>query len=298
MGHDAAERGLVVARRAPSFRVVAILVALAGMLMALAPQAFARETVQQRIDALLVGSELYMPEGEGPFPVVLQFHGCGGMKNLQARWADTARAAGWAVLVVDSYGHRRIDSFEAYATVCTGLQLWGRERAGDLYAMLEWTRTQGWADPSRIAAAGWSHGGWTVLDAMALQPGAEAEKVTRLSGLRDEPLEGLVGAFILYPWQGFGALAPSRGLRFDAPVQAIVGTGDSVVGGHYVARTLSAMKTPRLPINVEVFDGATHAFDEIEAQDWRVKYSPELTARAHGMYTDFLRGLGKASPGR
>lgn len=298
MGHDAAEWGLVVARRAPSFRVVAILVALAGMLMALAPQAFARETVQQRIDALLVGSELYMPEGEGPFPVVLQFHGCGGMKNLQARWAATARAAGWAVLVVDSYGHRRIDSFEAYATVCTGLQLWGRERAGDLYAMLEWTRTQGWADPSRIAAAGWSHGGWTVLDAMALQPGAEAEKVTRLSGLRDEPLEGLVGAFILYPWQGFGALAPSRGLRFDAPVQAIVGTGDSVVGGRYVARTLSAMKTPRLPINVEVFDGATHAFDEIEAQDWRVKYSPELTARAHGMYTDFLRGLGKASPRR
>jgi hypothetical protein len=58
------------------------------------------------------------------------------------------------------------------------------------------------------------------------------------------------------------------------------------------------MKTPRLPINVEVFDGATHAFDEIEAQDWRVKYSPELTVRAHGMYTDFLSGLRKASPGR
>ena len=298
MGHEVAAGGLVVARRAPSFNLVAVLIALAGMLMSLAPQAFAKETVQQRIDALLVGSQLYMPEGEGPFPVVLQFHGCGGMKNLQARWAETARGAGWAVLVVDSYGHRRIDRFGAYATVCTGLQLWGRERAGDLYAMLEWTRTQGWADPSRIAAAGWSHGGWTVLDAMALQPGAEAEKVTRLSGLRDEPLEGLVGAFILYPWQGFGALAPSRGLRFDAPVQAIVGTGDSVVGGRYVARTLSAMKTPRLPINVEVFDGATHAFDEIEAQDWRVKYSPELTVRAHGMYTDFLSGLGKASPGR
>ena len=291
MGHDAAEWGLVVARRPPRFRVVARLVALAGMLMALAPQAFARETVQQRIDALLVGSELYMPEGEGPFPVVLQFHGCGGMKNLQARWADTARAAGWAVLVVDSYGHRRIDRFEAYATVCTGLQLWGRERAGDLYAMLEWVRTQGWADASRIAAAGWSHGGWTVLDAMALQPGAEAEKVTRLSGLRDEPLDGLVGAFILYPWQGFGALAPSRGLRIDVPVQAIVGTGDSVVGGRYVARTLAAMKTPGEPINVELFDGATHAFDEIEAQDWRVRYSPELTAKAHGMYAAFLKGL-------
>ena len=259
--------------------------------MTLAPHAFAKETVQQRIDALLVGSELYMPEGEGPFPVVLQFHGCGGMKNLQARWAATAQAAGWAVLVVDSYGHRRIDRLQAYATVCTGLQLWGRERAGDLYAMLEWARSQSWADANRIAVAGWSHGAWTVLDAMALHPGAEAEKVTRLSGLRDEPLDGLVGAFILYPWQGFGALAPSRGLRFDVPIQCIVGTADSVVGGRGVGRTLTSMKTPRTPIKVEMFEGATHAFDEIEAQDWRVKYSPELTARAHGMYADFLGGL-------
>jgi dienelactone hydrolase len=259
--------------------------------MAFAPQAFAKETVQQRIDALLAGSELYLPEGEGPFPVVLQFHGCGGMKNLQARWAATAKAAGWAVLVVDSYGHRRIDRLEAYATVCTGLQLWGRERAGDLYAMLEWARGQTWADPSRIAVAGWSHGAWTVLDAMALQPGAEAEKVTRLAGLRDEPLEGVVGAFLLYPWQGWGALAPTRGLRYDIPIQAIVGSADTVVGGKGVARTLRSMKTPRLPIQVEMFEGATHAFDEIEAQDWRVKYSPELTARAHGMYAEFLGSL-------
>lgn len=252
---------------------------------------FARESVQQRIAALRVGSELYMPECQGPFPVVLQFHGCGGKKNLQARWAATAKASGWAVLVVDSYSHRRIDRLEAYATVCTGLQLWGRERAGDLYAMLEWVRGEAWADPTRIAVAGWSHGAWTVLDAMALQPGAEAEKVTRLSGLREEPLEGLTGAFILYPWQGFGALAPSRGLRWDAPIQAIVGSADTVVGGKGVARTLAAMKTPRLPISVDLFDGATHAFDEIEAQDWRVKYSPELTAKAHGMYAAFLRGL-------
>lgn len=259
--------------------------------MAFAPEAFAKETVQQRIDALLVGSELYKPEGEGPFPVVLQFHGCGGMKNLQARWAATAKAAGWAVLVVDSYGHRRIDRLEAYATVCTGLQLWGRERAGDLYAMLEWVRGQTWANPTRIAVAGWSHGAWTALDAMALQPGAEAEKVTRLAGLREEPLDGVIGAFLLYPWQGWGALAPVRGLRYDVPIQAIVGSADSVVGGKGVARTLASMKTPRAPISVEVFEGATHAFDEIEAQDWRVRYSPELTERAHEMYARFLGGL-------
>ncbi len=255
------------------------------------PTPFSLETLDQRIEALAMSVEVFLPEARGPHPVVIQFHGCGGKKNLQGRWAAVAQAAGWAVVVVDSYAHRRISRLEAYATVCTGLQLWGRERAGDLYAMLAWVKRQAWADHERIALAGWSHGAWTVLDAMALRPGRDAERETRLTGIPDEPLTGLRGAFILYPWQGIGALAPQRGLRVDVPIQAIVGTADSVVGGRNVSRVLSGMKTPGQSIKVELFEGATHAFDEIEAQDWRVKYDPDLTARAHGMYAKFLRGL-------
>lgn len=256
--------------------------------MALSSTVLANETLPRRVDALMRDSEVYKPDGEGPFPVVLQFHGCGGKKNLQERWAAVAKAAGWAVVVVDSYGHRRIDRLEAYATVCTGLQLWGRERAGDLYAAMEWIRQQPFADPNRIALAGWSHGGWTVLDAMSMTPGKEMRNATRLEGLPDEPLAGLVGAFIIYPYQGPGALAPSNGLRVDAPVKAIVGTADTVVFGNYVIKTLGRMKTPSQPIDVTPFEGATHAFDEIEAQDWRVRYDPVLTERAHRMYGEFL----------
>ena len=257
--------------------------------MALSSPAFAKETVQQRIDALLPGSEIFLPEGEGPFPVVLQFHGCGGKKNLQGRWAAVAKASGWAVIVVDSYGHRRISPLEAYATVCTGLQLWGRERAGDLYAMMDWARRQPFADPGRIVLAGWSHGGWTLLDAMSMTPGPQADNATRLHGLPAEPLAGLVGAFVVYPYQGPGAVAPARGLRVDVPVKAIVGTADTVVFGKHVIKTLGRMKTPSRAIDVTAFEGATHAFDEIEAADWRVHYDPVLTERAHRMYADFLR---------
>jgi dienelactone hydrolase len=267
--------------------------------MALSPMAFAKEAVGQRIDALLRGSELYKPEGEGPFPIVLQLHGCGGKKNLQERWAAVAKSAGWAVLVIDSYGHRNISKIQAYATVCTGLQLWGRERAGDLFAMMEWARQQPWVMPDRIAVAGWSHGGWTALDAMSMMPGRDVENTTRLTGLGSEPLAGLVGAFIIYPYQGIGALAPGRGLRVDVPVQAIVGTKDSVVGGNSVIKVLRRMKTPSTPIDVTVYEGATHAFDEIEAQDWRVRYDPGLTERSHRMYADFLRSAAeRASPVR
>ncbi len=257
--------------------------------MALSSPAFAKETVQQRIDALLAGAEFFLPDGEGPFPIVIQLHGCGGKKKLQGRWAAVAKASGWAVLVVDSYGHRRISPLEAYATVCTGLQLWGRERAGDLYAMMEWARQQPSVDASRIVIAGWSHGGWTVLDAMSMTPGPQANKATRLEGLPAEPLAGLVGAFVIYPYQGPGAVAPSGGLRVDVPVTAIVGTADTVIFGKHVIKTLSRMKTPSQPIDVTAFEGATHAFDEIEAADWRVHYDPVLTERAHRMYAAFLK---------
>lgn len=246
-------------------------------------------TLHQRIAELASGVELLLPEGDGPHPVAIQLHGCGGKKKLQARWASVARSAGWAVVVVDSYAHRGISQLAAYATVCTGLQLWGRERAGDLFAMLEWTRQQPWADTRRIVVAGWSHGAWTTLDAMSMQPGAMMAKAARMADIPDEPFAGMVGAFLLYPWQGVGAMAPRAGLRIDVPVRAIVGTKDSVVGGKGVIRTLEQMKTPAQAIEVHSFEGATHAFDELEAQDWRNKYDPVLTEKAHGLYADFLR---------
>ncbi len=268
----------------------------AGLVMAMTPFAFARESLQQRIDALLPAAELILPDGEGPFPLVIQMHGCGGKKKLQGRWARVAKEAGWAVLIVDSYAHRNISTLQAYTTVCTGMRLWGRERAGDLFASMEWVRQQPWADRDRIAAAGWSHGGWTVLDGMALKPGADAEGATRLSGLPEEPLKGLVGAFVVYPFTGPGSIAPSRGVRPDVPIKALVGTHDTVVGNKSVARALQRMATPRLPVDITMMEGATHAFDEEEAQDLRVRYDPELTKLAQGLYTDFLQTLAKAVP--
>ena len=284
---------LVMHRLARRLGIVGL---LAVMVMVFTPFASAKETLQQRIDALIPGSQLLLPEGEGPFPVAIQMHGCGGVKKLQGRWAPVAREAGWAVLILDSYAHRKINTLQAYATVCTGMRLWGRERAGDLYAAMEWVRQQSWADHEHIVAAGWSHGGWTVLDSMALTPGAEAESATRLTGLPPEPLKGLVGAFVIYPFTGPGALAPSRGIRVDVPIKALVGTADVVVGNVSVERALQKMRTPGAPVDITMLQGATHAFDEIEAQDMRVRYDPELTQKAQEMYAAFLKAAAMRPP--
>lgn len=255
----------------------------------------ARETLAQRIDALAPGLDIHKPEGRGPFPVVIQLHGCGGKKSLQTRWAAVAREAGWAAVVVDSYRHRKISPLEAYSTVCTGLRLWGKERAGDAYAAMEWVRQQPWADPHCMALAGWSHGGWTALDAMAMHPGREIEDATGLTGLPKEPLAGLQGAFLVYPFAGPGSVARMKGLRVDASPVAIVGTHDMIVGGRSLARTLENMATPGAPIEIHLFEGATHAFDEIEARDLRVTYDPDVTAHSQDIYKDYLTSIRSGS---
>jgi dienelactone hydrolase len=268
-------------------RVWWAMIALIGALAGTTRDAMARETLDERIAALMPHADIVKPEGPGPFPVVVQMHGCGGKKSFQATWAQQARAAGWAAIVLDSYGHRGISRLEAYATVCTGARLWGRERAGDLYAALAWARRQPWADGNRMVAAGWSHGGWAVLDALALTPGAEMAGATKLDGLPEEPLAGVTGAFLVYPYCGFGCVARRRGLRFDASPLAVLGSKDQIVGTDGLRATLAALPAPT-PLRIAWLEGATHAFDEPDAKDLRVRYDPVLTAHAHALYRGYL----------
>ena len=263
------------------------------MRVSLAPSRPARylpcmNAFEARIAALGPHIRVVKPEGEGPFPVVLQFHGCGGLKPLQFVYANAAREAGWAACVVDSYAHRRIGRRQAYATVCSGLRLHGSERAGDLYAALEWARRQAWADATRAALAGWSHGGWTVADALSMSRAA-AERATRIAPLPEEMLAGVVAAFLVYPYAGIGSAATAKGWRVRPKTVAVVCGKDSIVGKTAPMKLARRLTHDEVPIATEFFAAATHAFDEEGANDLRVRHDPELTARAIGLYQDLLR---------
>lgn len=249
---------------------------------------------ETRIREIGAHAKLVRPEGPGPFPVVVQLHGCGGQGQNQLRWAEEAARVGWAAVALDSYGFRGIARPEAVATICTGLRFWGRERAGDLYAGLEWVRRQPWADASRLVAAGWSHGGWTVVEAMALRPEQRA-RTTKLEGLPEAPLAGLAGAFLVYPYLGVAALAPRQGLRHRAPIQAIVGGRDVTVGSSVPLRALNALRAKGAEVEVELFETATHDFDEpcveggLRAPGSRYDHAAAL--RAQHLYRDFLKRI-------
>lgn len=193
-------------------------------------------------------------------PVVVMLHGCGRPDGPQLHYARAAAAAGIASIIVDSYAARQIDMVQAATLVCTGARLWGRERAGDLLAALHWARQQSWVDPDRLGALGWSHGGWTVMDALAL-----TDAIPRHAGLTDvpaRPFEGLRHAMAIYPWCGAGSHTTDRGWQTVVPFTVVVGGRDTVARPGPIFRAVARLEDDAVPVLVEHFPEATHSFDE------------------------------------
>src|SRR5690606_6104026 len=107
------------------------------------------------------------PEDDLPRPAVLLFHGCGGLRDHLPKYAEAAKAAGWRAFILDSYGPRGWGRLFALTMVCSGLLLRGDERAGDVLAALDGVSRRQDVDASKIGLAGWSHGGWGIMEAMS-----------------------------------------------------------------------------------------------------------------------------------
>jgi dienelactone hydrolase len=241
------------------------------------------ETLAERIALLEPCFTILRPEGDGPFPIVIMLHGCGGRRDFLDKYAAAALGAGGAVVIVDSFAARGISRPAAIATICTGLAFRGRERAGDLYAAAAWARAQPWADRERLIAAGWSHGGWTVLDALALHKGREMAAATGLDDLPDEPLAGVRAAFIAYPYAGIASLVGRRPWRRDIDAVAIIAGRDYIVGAATPRAALARQRALGARLEILEFAAATHAFEETDGQDPRIRYSAEHSARAEAL---------------
>jgi len=109
-------------------------------------------------------AELYAPRVAGPFPAVILMHGCGGIGPNVKEWAVWLRHEGYAAFVLDSFGGRGL------RRLCGGsAALTGRMRAPDVFAAAAYLKTLPQIDGRRIAAIGYSHGGWTLLWAAATE---------------------------------------------------------------------------------------------------------------------------------
>src|SRR5207248_10945626 len=159
-------------------RVVSAVTFLA--LLAIAPAveaatAPAPHQVDIPMESGVLHAQLYKPEGNGPFPVVIGLHGCGGLAGhsepVQPRyrdWAEQLLKAGKAVLLPDSYGSRelgpqcRVKERERHV-------LARRERVADIMASRQWLVQQPWTARNRLRLVGWANGASAVLWAVRPQ---------------------------------------------------------------------------------------------------------------------------------
>lgn len=246
------------------------------------------KTLAAHAAMLQPGLTVKTPSGPGPFPVAIQMHGCAGSQPFQQRYAEDAVRAGAAVVIVDSLKPRGMSRLDGSLFVCSGMTLRGAQRAADLYAVLHWLKSQPWADSRRAFAAGWSHGGWTIMDAMA-----QGDAAARMTGLTDAGpglLQAVRGTLLVYPYAAYPSLTSSRGWGQARPaVHAILGGRDAVVGDRYPRKALERLQRDGLAVDTLHFPDATHAFDDDAANDPRTRYREDYEREARAFYVKALR---------
>jgi dienelactone hydrolase len=239
-------------------------------------------------------SKVFKPAGPGPFPVALILHGCGGKTPFLEAYAQVAVEAGYAAIVVDSLKPRGMSTLDAKLLVCTGARLHGLKRAADLFGVLAWLEGQAWADPEQIFLAGWSHGGWTIMDSYAI--GANAARATGLVDADPLKLRARVkGTLLVYPFAGYPALTTRRGWGDQGPrVYSVLAGKDQVVGWKQPRQALERLSRDGLVVDTVFHPDATHAFDDDKANDPRARYRPDLL---EAVQTYFGRALSESLAG-
>src|SRR5436305_4898727 len=154
-------------------------------------------------------AQLYKPDGDGPFPVVIALHGCGGLAGhaepIQQRyrdWAEQLLKGGNAVLLPDSYGSRDLGP-QCRVNVRERRVLARRERVADIMAAREWLVQLPWAARDRISLMGWANGASALL--WAVRPPSPSRNIA----------PDFRSAIALYP-----VCRISSGLRWRARVAA------------------------------------------------------------------------------
>lgn len=210
--------------------------------------------------ALLEPHATFMgPDDDRPRPTALLFHGCGGIRDHLPRYGRAAVEAGWRAVIVDSYAPRGWSRQWGMATVCTGLQFRGDERAGDVLAALHGVSARPEVDASALCLAGWSHGGWGIMEAMA----ADVDRFGVL-GVRDAAacdVTGVKAAFLAYPYVGFLAFNRARPWRHCPRTLAVVARRDHLTTVRNAQRVNDMVGACGVQIETWIAEG-THSFDE------------------------------------
>ncbi len=241
---------------------------------------------------------LFSPPGPGPFPAVVLLHACAGVRRSTVwDWADRLTAAGYAALVVDSFGPRGIEF------VCGSEAVSLDQVAGDAFAALAHLRSLPFIDRDRVAAVGFSWGAMAAL------------RTASARWIRPSGAPGFQAVVAFYPWcQGSHDIPRVAALRNNlygdvvTPVLILAGSADDETPAAQCEQAVAALQRAGKPVSIKVYPGATHVFDGVAFGDkpfvssyagrtFVYRYDAAATADAEKELKEFLAArLGMAYP--
>ena len=218
---------------------------------------------------------LAKPEGAGPFPAVIGLHGCAGLDATKQRLTDDLVTRGYVTLLVDSFATRGID----HACTLSRSLANARRRTSDAYGALGFLARQTFVDPKRVAAVGFSQGGWVAL---SVAESNSFEPFVFPSDLRFRT----VVAF--YP------LCKAVVGRLVIPTLILIGALDDWTPAAGCSEKIDAWRTDGVQIEQVVYPGAHHGFYYPDFQPgsklfghW-VEYNGEAADKASRRMLEFL----------
>ncbi len=209
--------------------------------------------LQSRIET---NHKIYIPKGNGPFPVVIAIAGCSGVslngpetdagrpgdegdwlfRRHYPRMAQRLQEEGVMVFLIDYL------TAEGVSNTCRGEI--PPERVGEyIKEVISFIKKNPKADTTRINVIGWSHGGSGVLE--------------WLSSLEEEPI-GVQSAITVYP-----GCSTSSPWESTLPVLMILGEEDDIARPK-VCKNLIESLSNQTNVKVLSYPNARHGFDFTE----------------------------------
>jgi len=193
---------------------------------------------------------LMLPEGNGPFPVIVISHGAGGAgKDYYNHWGNNVVNWGFAAIVMDHYRPRGYPPGRGVKRPSTAASFdWRRD---DLISLLKMIKKDDRIDNSRVTLGGWSRGAGFVMHGVS-------DPDVRKEAEFDAPIKS---AILFYP-QSATIFRNFKG-KIDIPTIFITGDKDHIWASTKYGwkNKLDEYRSSKYPFILKVYKGVYHAFD-------------------------------------